>query len=324
MNATRRLVPVVAVLGCVALACSGSSGAQSQGKTKDKAKRTTTSTSTSTTTTTTVAPPPAPIGLRVGSSGPEVVALQQKLASLKYDVPAADGAFGAGTMQAVMAFQKVEGLDRDGVAGPQTMAKLQTAGIPAPMMPNGGATRVEVDVARQVLFFYQGGSLFKTVAVSTGNGERFCVDGRCATAVTPSGSFRVGSKISGWQTGKLGRLYKPSYFNGNIAIHGALSVPGGPASHGCVRVPMSSADWIYAALGRGTAVYVLNGPKAPAPFNDSAPPTRPDTNQAPGDVVPVPPTAPPVTAPPTTTPTAPPTSSSTTTTSTTAPTSPTT
>ena len=39
---------------------------------------------------------------------------------------------------------------------------------------------------------------------------------------------------------------------------------------------------------RGTAVYVLNGPKAPAPFNDSAPPTKPDANQAPGDVVPVP------------------------------------
>ena len=61
-----------------------------------------------------------------------------------------------------MAFQKVEGLGRDGVAGPQTLAKLQTAGMPAPMVPNGGSTRVEVDVARQVLFFYQGGSLFKT------------------------------------------------------------------------------------------------------------------------------------------------------------------
>jgi hypothetical protein len=119
--------------------------------------------------------------------------------------------------------------------------------------------------------------------------------------VTPGGSFRVSGKVSGWQTGSLGRLYKPSYFNGNIAIHGALSVPGGPASHGCVRVPMTSADWIFAALPRGTAVYVLNGPKAPVPFGESAPRSlTPDSNQAPGDVTPTPPTAPPVTAPPTT------------------------
>jgi peptidoglycan hydrolase-like protein with peptidoglycan-binding domain len=307
------------VFGCIALSCSGTSSPQA--KPKPKPTRSTASSSTTTTTTTTTTPPaPAPIGLRVGSSGPEVLLLQQRLASLKYDVPGIDGAFGAGTQQAVMAFQKVEGLDRDGVAGPQTMARLATAGIPGPLVPNGGGTRVEVDVARQVLFFYQGGALFKIVAVSTGNGERFCVDGRCATAVTPSGSFRVGTKIPAWQTGKLGRLYKPSYFNGNIAIHGALSVPGGPASHGCVRVPMSSADWIYSALGRGTAVYVLNGPKAPAPFADSAPPTKPDANQAPGDVVPVPPPPPP---PPSTDPTTS-TTSSTTTTSTTLPTPPTT
>jgi peptidoglycan hydrolase-like protein with peptidoglycan-binding domain len=316
----RRLVPLVALVAGVALSCSGTSAQQAKPKAKPH-RSTTTSTSTSTSTsTTTTTPPPVQVGLRVGASGPEVTALQQRLAALKYDVPSTDGRFGAATQQAVLAFQKVEGLSRDGVAGPQTLGRLQAAGVPGPMVPNGGATRVEIDVARQVLFFYQGGSLFKTVAVSTGSGQRFCVDGRCAIAVTPSGSFRVGTKIPGWQTGKLGRLYKPSYFNGNIAIHGALSVPAGPASHGCVRVPMSSADWIYAALGRGTAVYVLNGPKAPAPFNDSAPPTKPDTNQAPGDVTPIPPTGPPVTAPPPSTASSTSTTSSTTTTSSTPPT----
>jgi peptidoglycan hydrolase-like protein with peptidoglycan-binding domain len=257
----------------------------------------------------------------MGASGPEVLALQQKLASLKYDV-AVDGRFGPGTAQAVLAFQKVEGLGRDGVAGPQTMGRLATAGVPGPMVPSGGSKRVEVDVARQVLFYYEGGALQKIVAVSTGNGERFCSRGRCATAVTPGGSFRVRGKVNGWQTGDLGRLYKPSYFNGNIAIHGALSVPAGPASHGCVRVPMSSADWLYAALNPGTPVYVLNGPKAPVPFGATAPPNlTPDANQAPGDVTPAPPPpTPPPTAPPTTAP--PPTSSSTTTTTTTTTTTP--
>jgi hypothetical protein len=198
------------------------------------------------------------------------------------------------------------------------MGRLATAGVPGPMVPSGGGKRVEVDVARQVAFFYDGGGLYKTVAVSTGNGERFCSRGRCATAVTPGGSFRVGGKVSGWQTGDLGRLYKPSYFNGNIAIHGALSVPGGPASHGCVRVPMSSADWIYSFLSRGTPVYVLNGPKAPVPFGASAPPNlTPDANQNPGDVTPVAPPPAPTTPPPTPIGTNPPTTSSSTTTTTT-------
>jgi hypothetical protein len=178
-----------------------------------------------------------------------------------------------------------------------TLAKLAAPVTPGPLVPGGGSTRVEVDVARQVLFFYQGNALFKIVAVSTGSGERFCVDGRCAIAVTPAGSFRVGGKVGGWQTGVLGRLYKPSYFNGNIAIHGALSVPGGPASHGCVRVPMTSADWIYASLPRGTAVYVLNGPHVPAPFSNTPPPTVPTTTAPP----PPPPTQAPTTSTTTTT-----------------------
>lgn len=198
--------------------------------------------------------------------------MQQQLAALQYDV-SPDGHYSAATMQAVMAFQKVNGLGRDGVAGASTLAKLSSPSIPGPLVPGGGSTRVEVDVARQVLFFYKSNALYRIVSVSTGSGQRFCVDGRCATAVTPGGSFRVSGKVGGWQTGKLGRLYKPSYFNGNIAIHGALSVPGGPASHGCVRVPMSSADWIYSSLPIGTAVYVLNGPHVPAPFADVPPPT---------------------------------------------------
>jgi peptidoglycan hydrolase-like protein with peptidoglycan-binding domain len=310
----------VAAVAALAAACTGGGGAE-QAVVKARVSRSPSTTSSTTTTTTTTPPPPKPVGLRVGASGPEVQALQQRLAGLRYDV-AVDGRFGPGTAQAVMAFQKVEGLGRDGVAGPQTMGRLATAGTPAPMVPSGGSKRVEVDVARQVLFYYEGGALQKIVAVSTGNGERFCVDGRCATAVTPGGSFRVRGKVSGWQTGKLGRLYKPSYFNGNIAIHGALSVPAGPASHGCVRVPMSSADWIYAALAPGTPVYVLNGSKAPVPFGDDGPTNlRPDANQAPGDVTPAPPAPPPPSTPPPTPPptSAPPTSSTTTTTTTTTP-----
>ncbi|MBM3675107.1 MAG: murein L,D-transpeptidase [Actinobacteria bacterium] len=300
----------VATVAAVAAACGGGGGPEQRLSAHRSARSTTTTSTTTTTlppTTSTTAPFP---GLRPGDSGPEVTSLQQQLAALHYDVPVVDGSYGPGTVQAVMAFQKVHGLGRDGVAGPETLARLAAPTTPAPSVPGGGGTRVEVDVARQVLLFYTGDALHRIVAVSTGSGERYCVRGRCASAVTPGGSFRVRGKVSGWQTGDLGRLYKPSYFNGNIAIHGALSVPGGPASHGCVRVPMSSADWIYAALGVGTPVYVLNGPKVPAPFGSAMPPLVPDRNQAPGDVVPTPAAAAPVTS----TTQAPTTTSSTTTT----------
>jgi peptidoglycan hydrolase-like protein with peptidoglycan-binding domain len=304
----------VAVSVVALAACSSGGGGTDEAASKAAVKSrrhaaSTSSSSTSSSTSSTTATTVPFNGLRPGDSGQRVTDLQTRLAALHYDVHP-NGSYDGATMQGVMAFQKVNGLGRDGVAGDQTLAKLATPVIPGPSVPGGGSTRVEVDVARQVLFFYQGNALFKIVAVSTGSGQRFCVDGRCATAVTPGGSFRVRGKVSGWQTGELGRLYKPSYFNGNIAIHGALSVPGGPASHGCVRVPMSSADWIYASLSLGTPVYVLNGPHVPAPFSDSPPATVPTTAAAPPPPPPLPP-------PPSTTTTSSTTSTSTTTTTTT-------
>jgi len=295
------------VLVCTVAACGTGGGAD---RPVAAASHRSVSTSSSTSTTTSTLPPASSTtvsfaGLRPGDSGPRVSELQQRLAALHYDVPNADGHYGDSTRQAVLAFQKVNGLGRDGVAGPETLGRLANPTTPGPMVAGGGSTRVEVDVARQVLFFYRGDALDKIVPVSTGSGERFCVNGRCSTAVTPGGSFRVRGKVSGWQTGDLGRLYKPSYFNGNIAIHGALSVPAGPASHGCVRVPMSSADWLYAALPVGTPVYVLNGPRVPAPFSSELPPpvaTTPTRPPVAPTAPPPPPTFPPPTAPPPTTP----------------------
>lgn len=290
-------------------ACSGGSGspqAADKKAARQKSHRTTTTTSSTSTTTTSSTTVPFS-GLRPGDSGPRVSELRQQLANQRYDV-APGSSYDAATMQAVMAFQKVNGLSRDGVAGDQTLAKIASnPPTPGSMVGGGGSTHVEVDVARQVLFFYKGGSLYRIVAVSTGSGERFCVKGRCSTAVTPGGSFRVSGKVGGWQTGELGKLYKPSYFNGNIAIHGATSVPGGPASHGCVRIPMSSADWIYASLPVGTPVYVLNGPHVPAPFSEPTTTTAPPAT--------TPPTQPPTTTtqPPTTTTTSSTTSTTTTT-----------
>ena len=297
-----KLIAALCASALLFSACSGSDAetATRKSSTSTTDEPTTTSTSEATTTTSTTAKP-VPAGLGPGASGPEVQALQQRLHDLGYDT-GVDGKWGGQTTFAVMAFQKVEGLGRTGRADDATRAKLQTASKPAPMMPTGGANRVEVDLQRQVLFLFKDGNLARILPVSTGNNKRYCVDGDCATAVTPGGSFKVGRKISGLRVSRLGKLYNPLYFNGGIAIHGAPSVPAYPASHGCVRIPMYASASFHAQVPTGTPVYVLGGKKAPVPFNEPAPTDNNATTTTTATAAPTT-TTPPTTTAPTTTPT---------------------
>jgi peptidoglycan hydrolase-like protein with peptidoglycan-binding domain len=266
--------PYRVALVALAIALTASACDRSNAETPRAIKRTTTSTSTTTTlppTTTTAAPIVAPAGLGIGSRGPEVQELETRLNAQKYDTGKVDGYFDSATFHAVMAFQKVHGLSRTGRATDNVLNLIGTVGAPGPLLAAGGATRVEVDLPRQVLQLYVGGSLYKVVDVSTGSGKRYCVDGECAMAVTPGGSYKVFFRRNGWRTSRLGKLYNPLYFNGGIAIHGAPSVPGYPASHGCVRIPMYVAEWFHNVVPNGTPVYVIGGAKAAVPFNEPAP-----------------------------------------------------
>jgi peptidoglycan hydrolase-like protein with peptidoglycan-binding domain len=260
---------------------------------------TTTPTTPPAPTTTTVPVPPAPApGFGNGDAGPDIQALEQRLVDLKYDPGTVDGKFDWATHYAVMAFQKVQGLPRSGRATPDVTEMLTRVGAPGPMLPAGGATRVEVDLQRQHLQLYVNGQLERVLSVSTGSGKRYCVEGDCARAVTPGGSYKITRRITGWRTSRLGRLYNPLYFNGGIAIHGAPSVPAYPASHGCVRIPMHSARWFPDTVPNGTPVYVIGGSRAAVPFDEPAPGEAPPTST---------PDTPPTTAPaaPTTSTTAP-------------------
>jgi peptidoglycan hydrolase-like protein with peptidoglycan-binding domain len=60
-----------------------------------------------------------------GSTGADVTVLQQRLAALGYNVGAPDGAFGAGTKTAVIAFQIKKGITpADGVVNQATWSAL--------------------------------------------------------------------------------------------------------------------------------------------------------------------------------------------------------
>ena len=247
-----------------------------------------TGTTTSTSTTVAVAPPPPaapspaappptlgavpPAGLGPGDRGPVVAALEQRLSALHYDTGRPDDAFDAETASGVLAFQKVSGLPRSGRATQDVADALARASAPPPLVPGGGATRVEIDLVRQVLFLYQGDALARIIPVSSGTGKRYCSEGNCGIAVTPAGAFRVERRISGWRKSDLGRLYNPLYFKGGIAIHGFPSVPSQPASHGCVRIPMWAAGTFPQQVPDGTPVYVLDGKTVPAPLGAPAPP----------------------------------------------------
>ncbi|MDD6049862.1 MAG: peptidoglycan-binding protein [Clostridiales bacterium] len=62
--------------------------------------------------------------IKLYDKGNNVLALQTALSDLKYYTGKLDGKFGTGTLKAVKAFQKAEGLKVDGLAGKATQARL--------------------------------------------------------------------------------------------------------------------------------------------------------------------------------------------------------
>ncbi len=65
---------------------------------------------------------------KIGSVGEEVTAIQKRLFSLGYYAGNVDGIYGAKTKNAVIAFQRDNGLAVDGIAGKQTLAALGIGG----------------------------------------------------------------------------------------------------------------------------------------------------------------------------------------------------
>ncbi|NLE73369.1 MAG: L,D-transpeptidase family protein [Actinobacteria bacterium] len=170
---------------------------------------------------------------KIGSSGMLVSFLENRLAQLGYALIEVDDYFSESTRDAVMAFQKVERLTRDGQAGEQVWSRLAAAQRPQPRLSATGR-RVEIDLTRQVLFLVDNNQVTQILNCSSGtDGWR-----------TPTGRFSIFRKDVDWQRSPLGYLYYPAYFYGGFAIHGSRDVPGWPASHGCIRIPV----WATVAL----------------------------------------------------------------------------
>jgi PKD repeat protein len=184
--------------------------------------------------------------LRRGARGPDVSALQRRLAQLRVHVPGAGSVFGAETYDSVIAFQKARGLPRTGVVDVRMWRALGTVRLFRPRY-SGPTPHIEIDKSRQTLMIVRRGVVTGIIPVSTG-----------ATGNTPVGAFRILWKAPATGTW-LGSaiLYRTMTFHGNFAIHGYYSVPPWPASHGCVRVPIWEANWLYVQSPVGERVYVM-------------------------------------------------------------------
>jgi peptidoglycan hydrolase-like protein with peptidoglycan-binding domain len=202
--------------------------------------------------------------LRLGAKGAAVKLLQTRLKALGYVPGTIDARYGGATQSAVWAFQKVQGLTPTSTVSARTWRALEDPKAPKVLVPDGKPDRVEVNLTKQIMVLYRGGEVKLVSHMSSGSGipyteyadwngkrQKFSGDAR-----TPTGDFKTTWRDTGWHKSYLGQLYNPIFFNGGIALHGALSVPLFPASHGCVRLPMHVARILPKLLGKGVPVHV--------------------------------------------------------------------
>ena len=200
-----------------------------------------------------------PLITEQGEAGPEVTALQRRLADLGYWVGRSGptGKFDNDTTQALYAFQKYEGLPTSGKGDPATRERLATAARPKPASPAGDL--IEIDKSRQVMIVVRGGQAQYVFNISSGTESSYTYGGRQRQANTPDGRFAIFREVDGYRESHLGRLYRPKYFHPRgIAFHGSAFVPPYPASHGCVRMSNAAVDFLWGQnlAPRGTAVWV--------------------------------------------------------------------
>jgi len=181
-----------------------------------------------------------PLRATPGARGLAVRLLQRRLARLGY-VVGRRGLYDERTARAVVAFRKLTGMARTSDAGEEVFRRLARGeGRFRVRFPSHGR-HVEADISRQVLALVDGRRVLRIYPTSTG----------APATPTVLGTYRVYMKTYG--TNAKGMVHS-SYFIRGYAIHGYASVPVYNASHGCLRVPIPEADYIFDWIRIGTIV----------------------------------------------------------------------
>ena len=209
-----------------------------------------------------------------GTSAPELVKqLQERLKQLGYYNGKVNGKYTSATITAVKKIQKQNGLVNDGIVGEQTWNVVFND--PTVVLPGQEAKpapkptySITVDTKSQVV----------TVFTLDDYGEytipvRFmlCSSGKVGTA-TPVGDWEINGRKARWcyfpKWGDYARYW--TRINAQVAFHSPIySSPstdalketsykmlGSKASHGCVRLMLEDAKWVYDNIPAGTIVHV--------------------------------------------------------------------
>lgn len=108
--------------------------------------------------------------------------------------------------------------------------------------------RVVIDRLQQLMFVYKGDTLVGVSTISSGKKGR----------ETPLGYWKVFRKqVKGFSRkyDNAPMPYMQMYDEKGIAFHGG-ALPGYPASHGCVRLPVEFAKKLYGLTSMGTEVVI--------------------------------------------------------------------
>jgi lipoprotein-anchoring transpeptidase ErfK/SrfK len=180
--------------------------------------------------------------LRKGNRGKRVKLFNSLLDRQGY-VPSNGKKFTDRTARAVLAYRKVNGMARITRATSGIFRKLADGRGTYKLRHPGAGKHVEASLRHQVFVLADGGKARRIYHTSSG------------APGTPSdrGHFKFYRRQPGYNSL---RMYYSVYYNRGEAVHGYSSVPTHPASHGCFRIPISDARYVYNWVSLGMSIYV--------------------------------------------------------------------
>jgi peptidoglycan hydrolase-like protein with peptidoglycan-binding domain len=161
---------------------------------------------------------------------------------------------------AIRAFQSVEGLTMDGVAGPDVWSHLLKAAAKHKVNPNGYTYALADQHSPESLTVWHNGKVIEHTLANTGIPGRNTQDGTFPVYLRYQENYMDGTNPDGSKYHDLVQWI--SYFNGGDAVHYfARYSYGYYQSLGCVEVPYAPAEKVWGYMTYGTLVTVI-GPEA--------------------------------------------------------------
>jgi len=119
-----------------------------------------------------------------------------------------------------------------------------------PERATSGAVDIVVSIPLQIAYVYRGGALIAMTTVSTGRPGH----------ETPTGQFPIMEKHREHYSNLYNNAPMPFMQRltmGGVALH-AGHIPGRPASHGCVRLPLEFARLLFTVTRVGSTVHIID------------------------------------------------------------------